>query len=113
VFAQEVRDVFSRIGTITDTTLLITELFTDTVMTTNYDRLIEQAFDTGAKNAFEVIAGINALAKPDADRVSIIKLHGDIKRPGMCILSENQYNQAYGNGGIDAPAYPKVAGVLL
>jgi hypothetical protein len=51
----------TRIGTITDTTLLITELFTDTVMTTNYDRLIEQAFDTGAKNAFEVIAGILSL----------------------------------------------------
>jgi hypothetical protein len=35
------------------------------------------------------------------DRVSIIKLHGDIKTPGNCILSKNQYDQAYGNGGID------------
>ena len=101
VFIQEIRDVFSRTGQITDTTLLITELFTDTVITTNYDRLIEQAFDTGAENAFQVINGMGALAEPATDRVSIIKLHGDIKTPCNCILSKNQYDQAYGNGGID------------
>jgi hypothetical protein len=101
VFTQEIRDVFGRIGEITDTTLLITELFTDTVITTNYDRLIEQAFDTGAKNALQVINGLNALEEPDADRVSIIKLHGDIKTPGNCILSKNQYDEAYGNDEID------------
>lgn len=101
VFVQEVRDVFSHIGTITDTTLLITELFTDTVITTNYDRLLEQAFDSGATNAFQVINGLDALSVPYTDRVSIIKLHGDIKTPSRCILSKNQYDQAYGNGGID------------
>ncbi len=101
VFIQEVRDIFSRTGEITDITLRITELFTDTVITTNYDRLIEQAFDTGAKNAFQIINGPNALANPDTDRVSIIKLHGDIKMPGNCILSKNQYDQAYGESGID------------
>ncbi|OGT19930.1 MAG: hypothetical protein A2V90_07355 [Gammaproteobacteria bacterium RBG_16_57_12] len=101
VFIQEVRDVFSRTGQITDITLLVTELFPDTVITTNYDRLIEQAFDTGVKDAFQVINGLTALAEPDTDRVSIIKLHGDIKTPGRCVLSKNQYDEAYGNGGID------------
>ncbi len=101
VFTQEVRDVFSRTGTITDTTLLITELFTDTLITTNYDRLIEQAFDTGAENAFQVINGLDAMADPDSERTSLIKLHGDTTTPGKCILSEKQYNQAYGDGGID------------
>lgn len=101
VFTQEIRDVFSRTGQITDITLLVTELFPDTVITTNYDRLIEQAFDTGAKDAFQVINGLNALTEPEADRVSIIKLHGDIKTPGRCVLSKNQYDEAYGNGGID------------
>ena len=109
VFTQEIRDVFSRTGEITSITLLITELFTDTVITTNYDRLIEQAFDTGAKNAFQVINGLNALAEPDAARVSIIKLHGDIKTPGNCILSKKQYDQAYGNDEIDmARPIPKL-----
>jgi NAD-dependent SIR2 family protein deacetylase len=101
VFTQEIRDVFSRTGKITDATLVIAELFTDTVITTNYDRLIEQAFDTGAKNAFQVINGMNALKDPAADRVSIIKLHGDVRMPGNCIVSKNQYDQAYGNGEID------------
>ena len=101
VCGQEIRDVFSRTGTITNTTLLITELFADTIITTNYDRLIEQAFDTGARNGFQVINSSNVLADPSTDRVSIIKLHGDIKTPGQCILSKNQYDQAYGIGGID------------
>jgi hypothetical protein len=101
VFTQEIRDVFARTGAVTDATLLITELFTDTVITTNYDRLIEQAFDTGAKNAFQVINGLNALAGPSVDRISIIKLHGDIRVPGQCILGKSQYDQAYGKDGID------------
>lgn len=108
VFIQEIRDVFSRTGRITDTTLLITELFPDTVITTNYDRLIEQAFDTGAETAFKVINGNGALEEPDSDRVTIIKLHGDIKNPGNCILSKNQYDQAYGNGINMALPIPKL-----
>ena len=101
VFIQEIRDVFSRTGEIADTTLRLTELFTDTVITTNYDRLIEQAFDTGEDNAFQIINGLNALEKPAVDRVTIIKLHGDIQNPARCILSKNQYDQAYGNDHID------------
>jgi len=101
VFVQEIRDVFSRTGDITDTTLRLTELFSDTVITTNYDRLIENAFDTGEENAFQVINGLNALEKPAADRVTIIKLHGDIQNPARCILSKNQYDEAYGNNPLN------------
>lgn len=101
VFVQEIRDVFSRTGQITDTTLLITELFPDTVITTNYDRLIEQAFDTGVPDAYQVISGLDAMADPAADRTTIVKLHGDVKAAGNCILSKNQYDQAYGDGDID------------
>lgn len=56
VFIQEIRDAFSSTGRITDITLRLTELFTDTVITTNYDRLIEQAYDTGEQNAFQIMA---------------------------------------------------------
>ena len=99
VFTQEIRDVFSLTGKITDTTLRLTELFNDTIITTNYDRLIEQAFNTGEENAVQVIN--DALEKPVADRVTIIKLHGDIKNPARCILSKNQYDQAYGNNQLN------------
>jgi NAD-dependent SIR2 family protein deacetylase len=101
VFVQEVRDAFSKTGKITNITLLVTELFTDTVFTTNYDRLIEQAFETGKEDALQIIDCMNALADPETDRVTIYKLHGDIRTPSRCILSKNQYNQAYGNGDID------------
>ena len=101
VFAQEIRDVFSRTGDITNSTLRLSELFTDTVITTNYDRLIEQAFDTGEENAFQIINGLNALEKPAVGRVTIIKLHGDIQNPARCILSKNQYDEAYGNNQLD------------
>lgn len=101
VFSQEIRDVFSRTGEIGVTTLRLTELFTDTVITTNYDRLIEQAYDSGEKDAFQIINGLNALERPAIGRVTIIKLHGDIQNPAQCIVSKNQYDQAYGNNQLD------------
>lgn len=101
VFTSEIRDVFSRTGSIPEAIWRISELFTDTVITTNYDRLIEQAYDTGEKDVFQVINGMNALEKPIAGRVSIIKLHGDIRDPQRCILSKNQYDEAYGPAELD------------
>jgi hypothetical protein len=81
--------------------MLITELFTNTVITTNYDRLVEQAYDTGAGNTYQIINGVNALEEPDPRKVTIVKLHGDIEDPARCILSKDQYNQSYGNDAID------------
>lgn len=101
VFIQELRDVFSRTGELTDITLLITELFFDTVITTNYDRLIEQAYSTGQDNKLQIINGMDALEEPYPDKTTIIKLHGDIQNPARCILSKNQYDQNYGNPKLD------------
>jgi len=79
VFIQEIRDAFLKTGSLTNTILLVSELFKDTVITTNYDNLIEQAYDIGEEN-----------------NVNVIKLHGDIANPIKCILSKNQYDEAYG-----------------
>ncbi len=109
VFVQEARDVFSGSGTITDATLLITEVFVDTVITTNYDGLIEQGFDAGGGNDYQVIGPADALADPNAERVAIVKVHGDIRTPGRCILSKDQYDEAYGVGEVDvARPIPKL-----
>lgn len=70
-------------------------------MTTNYDRLIEQAFDTGAENPYQIINGLDAMHRPEQNKVTIVKLHGDINSPTQCILSKNQYDQAYGNDQLD------------
>ena len=101
VFINEIRDEFSRSGTIPDVVWRISELFTDTVITTNYDRLIEQAYDTGEEGKVQVINGLNALEKPDPKKITVIKLHGDIRVPKRCILSKNQYDEAYGNGSLN------------
>jgi hypothetical protein len=96
VFVQEIRDAFQKNGKLTSTILLLSELFTDTLITTNYDRLLEQVYDTGKENAYQIISGINPLEDPASDRVTIIKLHGDIKTPAKCIISKSQYDIAYG-----------------
>ncbi|MFW5396134.1 MAG: SIR2-like protein [Candidatus Accumulibacter regalis] len=101
VFINEIRDEFCRNLTIPDVVWRISELFTDTVITTNYDRLLEQSFETGEAGRVQVINGLNALEQPDPKKITVIKLHGDIREPKRCILSKNQYDEAYGNGSLN------------
>jgi len=101
VFINEIRDEFSRNLTIPDVVWRISELFTDTVITTNYDRLIELSYETGEKGKVQVINDLNALERPDPKKITVIKLHGDIREPKRCILSKNQYDEAYGNGSLN------------
>lgn len=108
VFAQELRDAFGRNGSIPGTGYLIAELFHDTLITTNYDRLIEQSFDRGDPEPIEVLTPATISKRPEQGKVTIIKLHGTIGTPGSCILSKNQYDAAYGLGEIDlGRAIPK------
>jgi NAD-dependent SIR2 family protein deacetylase len=107
-FEQEIRDVFSKRGSIQDTTLLLSEMFTDTLITTNYDGLLEQVYDTGGKKV-QVINGVTAMLMPDTDKVTIIKIHGDVNDPAHCILGKAQYDQAYGEAQLDLHrAVPKI-----
>lgn len=96
VVIQEILDVFSKSGSLTPTTLLLSELFRDTIITTNYDKLIEEAFDTGVEKPYQLISGDKAMEKPDPECVTVYKLHGDVRTPAKCILSKSQYDQAYG-----------------
>lgn len=101
VFVQDIRDEFGRNRTIPDVVFRLAELFSDTVVTTNYDRLIEQAFETGNPEPVQIITGENATDFPDAKKTTVVKLHGDIRRPGHCVLSKDQYDAAYGSDDID------------
>lgn len=100
-FVQELRDSFDRNGTIPDSLYLLSELFTDTLITTNYDRLIEQAFDVGGGKSVEVLTPKTILNAPDSSKTTLLKLHGDILKPAGCIMSRNQYDEAYGDAAID------------
>ncbi|TPL96422.1 hypothetical protein FJ960_26145 [Mesorhizobium sp. B2-3-11] len=101
VFAQELRDAFSKNGAIPPVDYLIAELFQDTLITTNYDRLIEQSFDLGGGKAVEVLTPATILRPPAAGKVTVIKLHGNVDAPASCILSKAQYAAAYGAEAID------------
>lgn len=100
-FIQEIKDVFSKTGKITDTTLRLTELFNDTIITTNYDHVIEQAYETGKMDTIQVIDKFDTIEDPSEGKVTIVKIHGNVKNPSRCILSKRQYDDAYGNSVID------------
>ncbi|HWA35639.1 MAG TPA: SIR2 family protein [Cyclobacteriaceae bacterium] len=109
VFVQEIRDAFSKTPRLDDLTLRITELFQDTLITTNYDRTIETAFDTGRKGEMQIISGSDALQSPGLTRTTIYKIHGSIDKPASCIISKNQYDAAYGTKQVDlAKPIPKL-----
>lgn len=100
VFAQEIRDVFGKDGNLTNAALQVSELFQNAVITTNYDRLLEQAYKSRG-TSYRVAYGKDAQPGIAADSVAIIKLHGDIKNPLRCIIGKKQYDQVYGTGPLD------------
>lgn len=109
VFAQEIRDVFGKRGSIQNITLVISEIFKDTLITTNYDQLLEQIYDNGKISTVQVINGVTAMETPDPSKIAIIKMHGDIKNPARCILGKAQYDEAYGEADLDLDrAIPKM-----
>ncbi|MFC4094876.1 SIR2 family NAD-dependent protein deacylase [Euzebyella saccharophila] len=100
-FIQELKDVFSKTGVLTDNILRLSELFNDTIITTNYDQLIEQAFETGRKDVVQLIGISNIAERPEPEKTTIFKLHGDIDKPAQCILGKDQYDEAYGKDTLD------------
>jgi len=100
-FEQELEDSFSHVSYVPEVTRLIAELFSDTVITTNYDKLIEHTLENDFNQTIQLIDNRNPNEPRDNEAVSVIKLHGDIQTPQHCIMSQNHYNAAYGNGSID------------
>src|SRR5690606_19067268 len=71
--------------------------------------ILQQAYDTGENDRIQLLDSTNIQEIPDNDKLTIIKLHGDIRQPKSCIISKNQYDDAYGNGDLDiAKPIPKV-----
>jgi len=58
-------------------------------------------FASSNSEPVQIITGENATDLPDAEKTTVVKLHGDIRRPGHCVLSKDQYEAAYGADEID------------
>ena len=100
-FEKELVDSFTHIEQIPESIMLLGSLFKDTLITTNYDRLIEHAYEVEFNCNVEVIDNRNPNKAPDQKKISVIKLHGDIHSPQSCIMGKNQYDSAYGEGDVD------------
>lgn len=100
-FLREIRDIFSDKLEPNDTYRLITDLFPNRALTTNYDQTLEQAYVTFKSSKIQIIESSNILENLDYTRTSVIKLHGDINYPTKCIISKKQYEDAYGEENLD------------
>src|SRR5690606_24478367 len=63
-----------------------------TIITTNYDRLLEKHFE---KEKISVIRESRDLTKSKARKIKIIKLHGDISNIKKIILTQSDYSDLY------------------
>ncbi|MGD2251244.1 MAG: SIR2 family protein, partial [Candidatus Methanofastidiosia archaeon] len=62
------------------------------VITTNYDHLLEKAFQERNKEYNTIIDGREA-PLAEQDKIPIIKMHGDIDNPSTIVISKKDYNE--------------------
>jgi hypothetical protein len=65
-----------------------------TIITTNYDRLFETAYEDKA----QVIFSNEHVPYIDKDKVQIFKVHGDLTKPDSVILTTSDYNNFFKSG---------------
>lgn len=86
--------------------MLLPGLFDNCVLTTNFDRVVEMAYEKCGRAFVEKTTGrapvgaINAFyrAIPAGDR-HLLKLHGNLNNAGERVLNRGEYDAAYGNDG--------------
>lgn len=93
---------------------MLPKLFDSCCITTNFDRVLERAYENDGKGFVEKVAGRGQAgaffrAIPAGERY-LLKLHGNMDNPGERVLIKEEYDLAYGNDGdihFDRPL-PKV-----
>ena len=82
---------------------LLPKLFDCSVITTNFDRVLERVYENDAKAFVEKVtgrgrAGAFFRAIPAGERY-LLKLHGNIDNAAERVLNQDEYAAAYGNEG--------------
>ena len=76
------------------------------VITTNYDTVLEQAFEAAGRRFERVIPGpfVDAtVAAVHSNERALIKIHGDCRDRQFQVLTVKQYEDAYGSMNLDSP----------
>ncbi|WP_408953719.1 SIR2 family protein [Lysobacter sp. Hz 25] len=97
---------FTPPGDLACAVLRLPDLFDNCVITTNFDRVLEMAYEKCGKGFVEKTTGraptgsINAFyrAIPAGDR-HLLKLHGNLNNAAERVLNRGEYDSAYGNDG--------------
>ncbi|MFK3650836.1 SIR2 family protein [Lysobacter enzymogenes] len=97
---------FTLPGDLVGAVLRLPDLFDNCVITTNFDRVLEMAYEKCGKAFVEKTTGraptgsINAFyrAIPAGDR-HLLKLHGNLNNAAERVLNRGEYDSAYGNDG--------------
>lgn len=103
VFERDFERDFATPPEITGPVTLLPALFDCTVVTTNFDRVLERVYEDAGRAFSEKCSGRGRTdaffrAIPAGDR-HLLKLHGNIDTPAERILSREEYDDAYGNTG--------------
>jgi len=79
------------------------ELFDSCVVTTNFDRVLEQVYENAGKAFVEKVTGRSGpsaffRAVPAGERY-LLKLHGNVDKAAERVLTAREYSEAYGSEG--------------
>lgn len=88
---RRVIEAFAGRASLSENHRLIARLPLRTIWTTNYDNLIEQAYDDAGKLC-QPIADVDAISTPWPRRdVALYKMHGDIRNPAKAVITKDDY----------------------
>lgn len=90
---------------------LLPKITTGCVITTNYDHVIEEVFESESKAFQGYMRGVNQNEKFVSKLIKndrcILKLHGDYEFENSYIFSQSQYNNAYNKEGVEEIDFTK------
>lgn len=94
---------FNPTGELSGPVLRLPDLFDSCAITTNFDRILERAYEKCGKAFVEKTTGrgpVNAFyrAIPAGERY-LLKLHGNLDNVAERVLNKGEYDDAYGNDG--------------
>ncbi len=102
-FNRDFERDFNPTGEISGAVMRLPDLFDSCAITTNFDRVLEKAYEKNGKAFVEKITGrgiVNAFyrAIPAGERY-LLKLHGNLDNVAERVLNKAEYDDAYGNDG--------------